>query len=227
LPHLKKEGGGYFVTFRLAGTLPANVLQKFKQEREQILQHALAAKRPLTWQEQEELFRWYSARVDAYLDAGHGDCFLRKPEIAKLVADALKFFDGQRYELRAWVVMPNHVHVVVWPRPPETLSGVLHSWKSFTAKEANKVLGRAGEFWQGSPVRETGRVAMEQGVSAKNVGQASSLPVLRASLPAVFGMMKEMKSTRGWKPLEPAGRDACPTSLDGILGEIKGRMFAA
>ena len=148
LPHLKKEGGSYFVTFRLAGTLPANVLQKLKQEREQILQHALTAKRPLTWQEQEELFRWYSARVDAHLDAGHGDCFLRRPEVAKLVADALRFFDGPRYELRAWVVMPNHVHVVVWPRPPETLSRVLHSWKSFTSKAANKLLGRAGEFWQ-------------------------------------------------------------------------------
>ena len=60
---------------RLAGTLPTTVLQQCKQERDQILQHALAAKRPLTWQEQEELFRWYSARVDAYLDAGHGDCF--------------------------------------------------------------------------------------------------------------------------------------------------------
>lgn len=149
LPHLKKEGASYFVTFRLAGTLPATVLQRCKQEREQILQHALAAKRPLTWQEQEELLRWYSARVDAYLDAGHGDCFLCQPEIAKLVADALKFFDSRRYELRAWVVMPNHVHVVVWPRPPETLSRVLHSWKSFTSKEANKVLGRTGQFWQG------------------------------------------------------------------------------
>jgi REP element-mobilizing transposase RayT len=148
LPHLKGEGGGYFVTFRLAGTLPAAVLQKFKLEREQILRHALAARRPLTWQEQEELFRWYSARVDAYLDAGHGDCFLRQPAVAKLVARALRFFDGQRYELRAWVVMPNHAHAVVWPRPPETLSGVLHSWKSFTSKEANKMLGRTGEFWQ-------------------------------------------------------------------------------
>jgi len=149
LPHLKKEGGSYFVTIRLAGTLPANVLQQLKREREQILQHALAAKRPLTWPEQEELFRWHSARVDAYLDAGHGDCFLRQPEIAKLVADALRFFDGQRYELRAWVVMPNHVHAVVWPRPPETLSRVLHSWKSFTSKEANKLLARAGgTFWQ-------------------------------------------------------------------------------
>jgi len=149
LPHLKQEGGAYFVTFRLAGTLPGEVLRRFKQEREEILRHALAAKRPLTWQEQEELFRWYSARVDAYLDAGHGDCFLRHPQIAKLVADALRFFDSQRYELRAWVVMPNHVHVVVWPRPPETLSRVLHSWKSFTSKEANKILKRVGQtFWQ-------------------------------------------------------------------------------
>ena len=149
MPHLKKEGSSYFVTFRLTGTLPATALQQFKQEREQILRRALAAKRPLTWQEQEELFRWDSAQADAYLDAGHGDCFLRQPNIAKLVADALKFFDGQRYELRAWAVMPNDVHVVVWPRPPETLSRVLHSWKSFTSKAANKLLERTGEFWRG------------------------------------------------------------------------------
>jgi REP element-mobilizing transposase RayT len=148
LPHLKKKGASYFVTFRLAGTLPANVLQKFKQEREQILQQALVAKRPLTWHEQEELFHWYSHRVDAWLDAGHGECFLRQPQIANLVADALKFFDGQRYDLRAWVIMPNHVHAVVHPRPPETLTHLLHSWKSFTSKAANKILGRTGSFWQ-------------------------------------------------------------------------------
>ena len=150
LPHLKKEGGSYFVTFRLAGTLPASVLQQLKQERERILQHALASKRALTWQEQEELLRWHSNRVDAYLDAGHGECHLRQLAIARLVADALRFFDGKRYELRAWVVMPNHVHVVVWPRPPETLSRVLHSWKSFTSTQANKILLReGGTFWQG------------------------------------------------------------------------------
>lgn len=148
LPHLKKEGASYFVTFRLAGTLPASVLQKFKLGRERILQQALAAKRPLTWHEQEELFRWYSHRVDAWLDAGHGECFLRQPKIAKLVADALRFFDGHRYELRAWVVMPNHVHAVVRPHPPETLSRLLHTWKSFSSKQANKLLGRTGVFWQ-------------------------------------------------------------------------------
>jgi type I restriction enzyme R subunit/putative DNA methylase len=116
LPHLKSEGGAYFVTFRLAGTLPAELIQSLKRERELIIQQARVAKRPLTWHEQEELFRWYSSRVDAYLDEGRGKCFLKRPDIAELVAGALKFFEGQRYPLRAWVVMPNHVHVVVWPR---------------------------------------------------------------------------------------------------------------
>src|SRR2546430_1208745 len=120
LPHLKSEGGTYFVTFRQAGTLPREVLVRFKQERVAILSHALAAKRPLTWQEQEELFRWYSERVDRYLDCGHGKCLLRDSACADIVAGALKFFDRDRYELRAWAVMPNHVHAVVWPQPPHS-----------------------------------------------------------------------------------------------------------
>jgi REP element-mobilizing transposase RayT len=149
LPHLKREGGTYFITFRQAGSLPANVLTRFKQERQSILDHALAAKRPLTWHEQEELFRWYSERVDRYLDAGHGECYLRRPVCADLVATALKFFDGQRYELRAWVVMPNHVHAVVWPKLPHTLSEILQSWKSYTSHKLNKQLNpKVSPFWQ-------------------------------------------------------------------------------
>jgi type I restriction enzyme R subunit/putative DNA methylase len=149
LPHLKREGGTYFVTFRLDGTLPAELIQRLKREREAIIKQALAAKRPLTRQERKELFRWYSTRVDAYLDAGHGECFLKQPEIAELVAGAVRYFDGQRYQLRSWVVMPNHIHVVVLPKSPETLSKVLHSWKSYTSSEVNKVLGRMGNsLWQ-------------------------------------------------------------------------------
>jgi putative DNA methylase len=149
LPHLKKEGGTYFVTFRQAGTLPKDVLLRFKQERDAIMHQATAAKRPLTWHEQEELFRWYSNRVDKYLDAGHGECYLRDPGLADLVAGAIKFFDGQRYELREWVVMPNHVHVVVWPMPGHILSEILHSWKSYTAHEINKRLPmKVVPFWQ-------------------------------------------------------------------------------
>jgi REP element-mobilizing transposase RayT len=149
LPHLKREGGTYFVTFRQAGTLPKEVLLRFKQERDTLLAQAKAAKRPLTWHEQEELFRWYSNRVDKYLDAGHGPCYLRDPALADLVAEAIQFFGGRRYELRAWVVMPNHVHAVVWPMPGHTLSDVLHSWKSFTSHEINKRLPtQVSPFWQ-------------------------------------------------------------------------------
>ena len=149
LPHLKREGASYFVTFRLAGTRPKNVLLKFKAEREAIITAAQGARRPLTWHEQEELFRWYSTRVDKYLDSGHGDCWLARPEIAELVAGALRFHAGQRFHLHAWVVMPNHVHAVLRPLPDRPLSGILKSWKGFTAREANRWLKRTGTtFWQ-------------------------------------------------------------------------------
>jgi REP element-mobilizing transposase RayT len=149
LPHLKREGGAYFVTFRLAGTLPQAVLARLKAERENILQQALAAKRPLTWQEQEELFRWYSLRVDKYLDAGHGDCWLKPPEIAGLVAGAIQFHQGIRFELLAWCIMPNHVHAVLRPLAGWTLSQILKGWKGFTGRQANEKLNRTGRpFWQ-------------------------------------------------------------------------------
>ena len=149
LPHIKREGASYFVTFRLAGTLPQDVLLRFKAERDAIMAQAQAAKRPLTWQEQEELFRWYSSRVDKYLDAGHGDCWMRQAEIAAVVAGAIQFHAHERFDLRAWVVMPNHVHAVLRPRPDWTLSEILKSWKGFSAREANRILNRTGTtFWQ-------------------------------------------------------------------------------
>lgn len=149
LPHLKREGAAYFVGFRLADTLPREVLLRLKQERDAILEQAKANRAPLTLAQQEELFFWYCEKVDAYLDAGHGECLLRQPDLAELVANAFRYFEGERYEVSAWVVMPNHVHVVVWPRAPWTLSQILHSWKSFTANEAHKRLERQRRgFWQ-------------------------------------------------------------------------------
>ncbi|HTB86253.1 MAG TPA: transposase [Candidatus Sulfotelmatobacter sp.] len=148
LPHLKKEGAVYFVTFRLADSLPGHEIARLKHERQAVLEQARAAKSPLTWHEEEQLLAWYCDKVEALLDAGRGACWLSKPEIADMVTGALKHFNNQRYELRAWVVMPNHVHAVVWPMPGHTLSEILHSWKSFTSKAANKLVHCAGEFWQ-------------------------------------------------------------------------------
>ena len=149
LPHLKREGAVYFVTFRLADSLPREIVEKLKHEREVIIQQALAAKRSLTWHEELQVFAWYSEQVEAFLNAGAGECLLRQPNLAELVARAVNFFVGERYDLHAWVVMPNHVHAVVWPYPGHTLSRILHSWKSYTASEANKRLQRGGKhFWQ-------------------------------------------------------------------------------
>ena len=226
LPHPKCEGGTYFVTFRQAGTLPKEVLLQFKQEREAILRHAEAAKRPLTWHEQEELFRWYSDRVDKHLDAGHGVCHLRNPELAGIVAGAIQFFEGQRYELRAWVVMPNNVHAVVWPKPPNELSKILHSWKSFTAHEINKLLPeRMAPFWQSESydhlVRDDDdlhRCCQYTLMNPVNAGLCarpedwkwSSKQVAQPSPTAGSGTVPVHDSaTGGGTPPQPAGMDAC------------------
>jgi len=86
--------------------------------------------------------------LEHYIDAGHGACYLRDPRIASLAQNALLYFDGQRYNLFAWVVMPNHVNVLAQFNHEHPVPQVLHSWKSFIANEANKLLNRTGHFWQ-------------------------------------------------------------------------------
>jgi REP element-mobilizing transposase RayT len=73
---------------------------------------------------------------------------MRRDEVAAVVASALQYFEGKRYHLVAWCVMPNHVHAIVQPLAWIDLDGILHSWKSFSSKEANRLIGRSGQFWQ-------------------------------------------------------------------------------
>jgi REP element-mobilizing transposase RayT len=73
---------------------------------------------------------------------------LRNEKARAIVENALRHFDGERYHLDEFIVMPNHVHVLVIPLPPHELSDILHRWKSFTAKEINRLLGRSGPLWQ-------------------------------------------------------------------------------
>jgi len=152
LPHVKREGASYFVTFRLADSLPQEVLLKLQADLAERLRrfHAQkAATQSRSSNERDAIDRDYYRRLERFLDTGSGECWLRRPEIADIVADALRFFAGQRYRLDAWVVMPNHVHAVLWPMPNHALSDILQSWKRFTAREANKRLARTGEpFWQ-------------------------------------------------------------------------------
>ncbi|HMJ89024.1 MAG TPA: transposase [Candidatus Acidoferrum sp.] len=150
LPHVRVPGRSYFVTFRLEGTLPQNVLDQYRRERDELIK-AERANHQLSRADEKRLFELYSDRIESFLDTSRGECWLRAPVLAELVSNALRFFDGQRYTLGTWVVMPNHVHVIVRPEGEHLLDEILQSWKGYTGREANKVLARTGQnFWQGS-----------------------------------------------------------------------------
>lgn len=122
------------INFRLADSLPLMVIAKWKAE----LSAQLEGKREV------ELRR----RIEEYLDAGHGHCWLREANVASMVQGALLHFDEERYRLLSWCIMPNHVHVLIETRAQYPLAGVLHSWKSFSGHAAVRLLRIRGEFWQ-------------------------------------------------------------------------------
>ncbi|HXU31735.1 MAG TPA: transposase [Thermoanaerobaculia bacterium] len=114
--------------------MPARVIEQWKSE----------LSRSTLPSELEGKLRKHLAR---YEDQGQGVCWLRKDPIAALVERALLEFDDDRYRIIAWCIMPNHVHALIETLGEWTLDRVVHGWKSYTAHEANRVLGRTGQFW--------------------------------------------------------------------------------
>jgi len=123
LPHFDSAEIVQFITFRLADSLPRAVVEVLRQ--------------------QDDAMRL----IDERLDAGMGACWLGRSDIASLVQTALLHFDGDRYRLLAWCLMPNHVHAIVEIVGDTSLSEIVRSWKSFTARQANALLDRSGSFW--------------------------------------------------------------------------------
>ena len=124
LPHFDSQDVTQFVTFRLADSLPLAALDRLRTA------------------DRAETLR------DEMLDRGWGACWLREGEIACIVQDALISFDGERYRLHAWTIMPNHIHVLFSQVEGSPLGAVIASWKRFTATQVNRRLGRTGPFWQ-------------------------------------------------------------------------------
>jgi REP element-mobilizing transposase RayT len=148
LPHWEADNAIYFVTFRLADSLPNKVRRAFEFEKRDIVATAQQAKRPLSPTEEKKLEKLISHRIQTKLDAGIGKCFLALPAIADLVAETLMHFEASRHRMYAWCVMPNHVHTLFRLLAGHSLSEVLQAWKSYSGKKANRLLSRSGEFWQ-------------------------------------------------------------------------------
>jgi type I restriction enzyme R subunit/menaquinone-specific isochorismate synthase/putative DNA methylase len=131
LPHYDEKEVVQFVTYRLAGSLPQKLI-----ERNTLLLKA---------GEISEIE--YHRRVERLLDQGFGATYLKRPDIARIVEQNLLRFDGEKYRLLHWVLMSNHVHVLLIAMNGYSLSSIMHSLKSYTSKQANKVLNRSGSFW--------------------------------------------------------------------------------
>ena len=145
LPHWRQAGATYFVTFRLADSIPKEKLQQWEAELKAWIE---ANPEPHNDSQREEYNRRFTEQFHAWLDAGEGECLLTNSEAGKAVEEALRHFDGERYVLGHFVVMPNHVHVLVKPMGDHTLTDITHSWKSFSAHRINELLNREGRLWQ-------------------------------------------------------------------------------
>jgi Transposase IS200 like len=133
LPHFDRSGLTQFVTCHLSDSIPKEVLERWKRE--------------LVNQESIEEKTRLQNRIEKYLDQGYGSAYLRQPNVAKMAQNSLLHLDGKRYRSSALVVMPNHIHLLATILPEQSLPQIMHSFKSFTSHEANKMLRREGQFW--------------------------------------------------------------------------------
>ncbi|MEI8371298.1 MAG: transposase [Planctomycetota bacterium] len=147
LPHWRQDGATYFVTYRLADSLPQSKLNELRCWRHEWEQHHPPPRDDDTL---DDLARQTMLRVEHWLDQGMGRCPLRESKPAGLVEKSMRHFDGQRYEVGCYVVMPNHVHMVLRPTVPRqfSLEKILQSWKTYTARQINTDLGSCDSLWE-------------------------------------------------------------------------------
>jgi putative transposase len=157
LPHWSQAGAICFITFRTQDSMPQAVLEQWFNDRARWLR---ARKLDPTDASQQKLLQKLGPKVardflDAFwnrwhdaLDAGHGACLLRRPELGEIVASSLRHFDGERYLMTDFVIMPNHVHLLASFPDERSMLAQCESWKHYTATQINRQLGQKGRFWQ-------------------------------------------------------------------------------
>jgi Transposase and inactivated derivatives len=143
LPHWHRKDASaiYWVTFRLADSLPKDKTDALNLQKEKFL-----AEHPLPWAEEilQAYQQEFNLRIEAWLDAGYGSCILKDPVIRQELIETLERFDGERHDIISAVIMPNHVHLLLRPRIgslPEILKGI----KGVSARRINKLIGQTGE----------------------------------------------------------------------------------
>ena len=158
-PHWSQGGAVVFITFRTNDSIPREVLQRWEQEKQEWLrlrglhagQHWSAVLSDLSEPDRLDFYRQFNRTREDFLDTCHGACELKRPEVAKIVADSLQHFDGVRYRLGDYIIMPNHVHLLAVFPTAEAMHQQFDSWLHFTAVQINRLLQQKGKFWQQEP----------------------------------------------------------------------------
>ncbi len=148
LPHWHPGSGAFFITFRLFDSLPLHTLTELQRKLEiELTRHSDTPENP---HYTDNCYKKHFARFDTALDTeASGNHYLKQPEAAKIVANALAHYDGKEYDLVCFCIMSNHVHVLyTLLEDSRDISEIMHSIKRFTARELNKLFKREGQFWQ-------------------------------------------------------------------------------
>jgi REP element-mobilizing transposase RayT len=157
LPHWEQAGTTCFITWRTVDSIPVDVLRRWRVERAGWLRrrnidpHGEGVReqlRALPKAERRDYHERFTERWMQKLDDCAGACVLRHSELSRIVADNLLHLDGAEYFLAAFVVMPNHVHVLVQLSQEDQLERQCKAWKHYSATKINRALGNNGRFWQ-------------------------------------------------------------------------------
>ncbi|MDA3875392.1 MAG: transposase [Kiritimatiellae bacterium] len=145
LPHRHYPNSVLFLTWRLGDSLPKAVVERTKRKRELWL-----SLHPKPWPPEvtRTYHRLFTQNINRWLDRGVGACELRTPENARIMADALHYFNRVRYRLYCSVIMPNHVHALLQLEPGWSLAKISQSLKGYTARRINQRENRHGSLWQ-------------------------------------------------------------------------------
>ncbi|BCU77763.1 hypothetical protein llg_24780 [Luteolibacter sp. LG18] len=145
LPHWQQDHSTYFLTFRLADSIPHGKLAKWREERMIWMQV-----HPPPWSTEDEMeyHKRFSRAIERWLDGGEGACVLEEQRAADAVREVLLAKDGERFLQHAFVVMPNHVHALVSLGQDEALDDLLKIWKGVSSRRINLAMERSGELWQ-------------------------------------------------------------------------------
>jgi len=145
LPHWQLDGAVYWVTFRLADSVPQALLREWQAKRAEWLD---AYPQPWDAEVLDEYNKLFGDKFEKWLDDGMGSRALARADVKNIVRECLLFSDGTRHTLHAAVIMPTHVHCLLEPHDGWKLPQLLKSIKGISANKINKLLGKNGTFWQ-------------------------------------------------------------------------------